>query len=223
MNRIYFLCITFFLLFSIANAQYIGVLENRQFKNKMHSFFTNKPKEIKLKVGKSVVYQLKTDKKKELKKGKITEFKKGVIKIDGKTYKTSQLSMIGVVLPGSIVKAIIGPVIVGSGLAIMGSGAYLGGYAIANYFNQPIILFEGLKVAKSYFVFRTIPGMLAGVVVGIGANVLGFNVAKYGAKTTMKPFLKTQLNLGKEWQLKILEVEEKKGEDEGVQEKNKQQ
>ncbi len=188
------------------NSEQVIILENQQYKNAFSAFIKNNPKTVKIKEGKKILYQLKKDD--EIKKGTVTEIKKDAIKIDGQPYKISQFSMIGAVIPGTIVKTIAGPVIFASGVALMASGTYLGGYAIANYLNEPIILLEGLKVTKSYFVFRTIPGMLASVVIGLGANVLGFHVAKHGVKTTFVPFKRTKFNLagGKEWKAKIEEV-----------------
>lgn len=198
----------------MANAQNVLIMSNSTYKNKFHSLWNSEPKKITLREGKKVSYNLGT-KKEEFKTGKISSIKGKGVTI-GETYTdVSKIKTLSFVTPDAPLRVIASPVLLSSGAGFFAGGTYLGAYAIANYFNQPTIIWDNLEVEKSFFVFKTIPGVLAAVMIGIGADLLGYHLMKKGVLNLISPVKKRRFDLdkSKQWKLEIIELEKKKEND----------
>lgn len=189
-----------------------ALITNKQYKNALVSFMKNQPKQVKLKIGQKVIYQLRG--KKEIEKGVITKVNKRNIFIDEKAYPFSKIEMIGLFRAGRWVRMLVAPIIISSGAALITSGTYLGGYAVGTYLGESPFLFNLITINKEYFIFKTFPGVLIATVAGIGMDMLGLHVGKKGFQNLLAPAFRDKFKLArsKTWKLephqKEVETEE---------------
>ena len=182
-----------FLSIEYVQAQNMVLIRNRKFKNRMDALLNNAPKQAILEEGMTIHYMFKNSDK--VKKEKIENILFPFYLImNGKHYPLSKLKTIKLRGGSQHLKKIIGPVVIGTGLGLAASGVYVGNIAGSSFFGE------------SSFLLEITPLALATTTLGIGAIIVGLDLAIKGSKLFYWGFRKQKFDLEdtEHWEVTVI-------------------